>query len=808
MRYVDARDAVPTTSRVLHTLAPLDTAVALGDLWPLPARRAGLVRSATVYDLIPASDPDTYLADPAERSRYGVRLELLRSASQLHVLSRAVASDLTRLLGVVPDRIVLAGAAPSATFGPPADRGSATLRARSVVDGLTTPYVMYPTGHHPRKNNEALVTAWSLLPRQVTQVYRLLLVGAFPPATAHHLEHLAASLGIPGSVVVAGYVDDEALLRLYQGAELLCFPSLAEGYGLPVAEALACGVPVVASDRPPLDELVSRERRFDPESPRSIAEALLAALHPLGERDGRGERDGQHRDPLATGGMSVPVPTWHDVAARTAAAFDQLLGPFGTRPATRPPTRRSSNGGERARVAFVSPLPPAPTGVASYSYRLLEAVRDLGSVVVDAFADGPTPRQRSPRGIALFHARSLETVEQVRGGYDAVVYALGNSHHHLGALAVLRRRRGVVVAHDVRMTNLYVHEHGDPGLLPGGLQRAIRAMYGDKMPDEVGHDGSVSPTDLARYGLLMAREVVASSDLFLVSSHAAADLAAIDAGTSLAARVDVLPFALAAPRGGPDDAFVGARTPPPPSLPEPFASQWAAGPEVAGSRTVVAHLGIVDPAKEPDLLLEAFARARPSRPDLLLAYVGPVSDELALFLARRSAELGVEQHVVVTGGLDAAGYRAWLARTTVAVQLRRASNGEASATVGECLACGVATITTDRGWARELPDDVVVRVPPRVDATRLSGEIAALAGDGGRQAALGSAGRAYAERNGFDRTAAALVDALAGARGTRVVASRWSPGRELEKADGLGGAGPSARHPGTQLPPETGGDDT
>ncbi|MHB1599006.1 MAG: glycosyltransferase [Acidimicrobiales bacterium] len=778
MRYVDARDAVPATSRVLHTLAPLDTAVALGDLWPLPARRAGLVRSATVYDLIPESDPDTYLVDPAERSRYRVRLELLRSACQLHVLSRAVASDLTRLLGVVPDRIVLAGAAPPATFSPPADRGSARLRARSVVHGLTTPYVMYPTGHHPRKNNEALVAAWSLLPRQVTQGYRLLLVGALPPATAHHLEHLAASLGIPGSVVVAGYVDDDALLRLYQGAELLCFPSLAEGYGLPVAEALACGVPVIASDRPPLDELVSRERRFDPESPRSIAETLLAALHPQGDQDGhggrvgQGERVGQGRDPLATRAMSVLVPTWRDVATRTAAAFDELLGSLGAHTATRPPTRRSHDGRERARVAFVSPLPPAPTGVASYSYRLLEAVRDLGSVSVDAFADGPAPQQRSPRGIELFHARALETVEQVRGGYDAVVYALGNSHHHLGALAALRRRRGVVVAHDVRMTNLYVHEHGDPGLLPGGLQRAIRAMYGDKMPDEVGHDGSVSPADLARYGLLMAREVVASSDLFLVSSHAAADLAAIDAGTALAERVDVLPFALAAPRGGPGDAFVGARTPPPPSLPEPFASRWAAGPEVSGGRTVVAHLGIVDPAKEPDLLLEAFARARLPRPDLLLAYVGPVSDELALFLARRSAELEVEHHVVVTGGLDAVGYRAWLACTTVAVQLRRASNGEASATIGECLACGVATITTDRGWARELPDDVVVRVPPGVDAMQLAGEIAALAGDEQRRAALGSAGRAYAERNGFARTAAALIDALAGARGTYVPASR------------------------------------
>lgn len=746
LHYADAPDAIGERSRILHSLGPLDTAVGVRDLWPAAAHRAGLALTATVYDCIPALDPDAQLADRAERSRYRVRLELVRAARQLHVLSRAVGDDLRRLLGIAEDRIVVAGAAPSAWFVPPADRSAAAARARAKVPRLEASYVLYPTGNHPRKNNELLVRAWSLLPPAVGRSRQLVLAGDLPASTVHHLEQVAATLGVAGSVVAAGHVDDELLLELYQGAELVCFPSLAEGFGLPVAEALACGTPVVASDRPSLDELLPSSCRFDPEDPSSIASSIAAALAPSAG---------------SAGASSSPPPAppmrWTEVASRTTAAFDALLGtPLRAVPRAR-----------RARVAFVSPLPPSPTGVAAYSYRLLDALQATGEVEIDAFADGPTGQQEAPEGIAVHRARSLVAVELARGGYDAVVYTLGNSHHHLGALAMLRQRRGTVLSHDVRLTNLYRHESGDPGLLPGGLGRAIRAMYGNGLPAGLGDDGAISAADAARYGVLMAREAVAGSDRFLVSSQAAATLAMLDVGTDLAERLAVLPFAVGVPGAAHGAAFAEAGAPAPAGLPRPLEARWGRGASVAGERPIVAHFGIVDPVKDPELLLEAFALARDRLPGALLAYVGPIGDEPALRLARRAAELGVAGDLVLTGPLDPAPYRSWLEQVGVAVQLRRSSNGEASAAVGECLASGVATVVTDLGWASDLPDDAVVKVPAAIGARPLADVLTELGNDGPRRAALAASARAEAARRSFARTAQALLELLVPTRRDR-----------------------------------------
>lgn len=746
MRYADAADAVPRQARVLHSLSPVDPDVALTDLWPAAATGRGLVRSATAYDFIPALAPERELAEPAARARYRVRLELIRSVHQLHVLSRAVALDARKLLDPGPRDVVVVGAAPPAWCVAPADRDAARSRALERVAGLDRPYVLYPTGSHPRKNNERLVRAWSRLAPPVRDAFQLVLAGDVPRSTADHYAHLARAGGVEAQVVTTGFVDDDLLLTLYQGAHLVCFPSLAEGFGLPVAEALACGTPVVVSDLPPLDELAGPEHRFAPTDEDSIARAIETHLV---------------RGPASPSrGPSGAAPTWNDVATRTAAAFDALLSRTAavrTGPrATAGPGRPRSEGARRS-IAFVSPLPPAPTGVAAYSLRLVEELHAIGGVALDVFVDGPTAGQEAPPGVARYRARSLPTIELARGRYDAVVYALGNSHHHLGALAAMRRRRGTVVSHDVRLTNLYRHEHGDPGLEPGGLARAIRAMYGDALPDGLGRDGSVSDSELDRYGVLMSREAIERSDRFLVSSLAAARLASVDVGTVLSERVGVLPYAFEQP--GHVTGFVDERAEPPVGLPAAVLEWWGAGPDaVPADVTVVTHFGIVDPAKDPITLLEAFVLAAPRLAGAKLAFVGPIADAIAAELAARAAAAGLAASLVITGPLAPDAYRAWTRRATVAVQLRRSSNGEASAAVGECLASGVPTVVSDLGWARELPDAAVVRVPARVDAASLARVLSELARDLPRRRSLAAAGRAEAGARSFARTAAALLE--------------------------------------------------
>ena len=95
----------------------------------------------------------------------------------------------------------------------------------------------------------------------------------------------------------------------------------------------------------------------------------------------------------------------------------------------------------------MTPLPPAASGVADFSFRLLTALREHCDV--HAFADGcrhvdpELGPPRAPDGVEVLPVRYLVDNERARGGYDCVVYCLGNSEFHAGALAQLRRRSGV-----------------------------------------------------------------------------------------------------------------------------------------------------------------------------------------------------------------------------------------------------------------------------------------------------------------------------------------------------------------------------
>lgn len=776
VRYRDAPDAMPAGARAFHTFSLLDPAVSLAQCWPdvdgIPrdetagdAPPPGLARSVTVFDCIPAGDPRRLLADPIDRRRYLARFSLVRAADRLQVLSQAVADDLQRHAGVAAGRVAVVGAAADERFAPPASRLAARLCAAAAVPELERPYVLYPSGSHPRKNNEALILAWARLPQRLLEEMQLVITGEMPAPLRRHYHLLAERLGLRGRVLVPGDVDDEAYLLLIQGADLVCFPSLAEGFGLPVAEALSCGTPVIASNRPPFEELLPPGRRFDPTSPAAIAlgigQVLLA---------GRAADD----SPADTAPGPPPL-NWSEVGRRSLEAFGVLLDELPRRRAVEPggaavqPGGAAPRRGRRRRLAVVSPFPPAASGVATYTYRLVEELRNEGSSHIDLYADGPTQHQHGPEGLSTEPASTLITLEALGGRYDHIIYTIGNSHHHLGALDLLRRRPGVVLCHDVRLGNLYIAEHGDLPQSYRSLPRAVRRLYGPTIPEDVGRGTVFTPEQQRRFGLLLAREVIELSERYLVSSSAARELALSDVAGRFEERVAILPFALEAPAvpDPPDAPDAGAGAPRSSDSGDSSEAARATLPEIAalGGAALVAHFGIVDPAKQPSLLVEAFSRLRRppdegAAPAPRLAFVGPIADSLAEQLRAEAEELGMADALLLSGVVPPALFRAFVERATVAVQLRSQFNGEASAAVGQCLACGVPTVVSDLGWMSELPDAAVVKVPAQVPAASLAATLGDLLADAARREELSQAAREVARRQGFDVTARALLEVL------------------------------------------------
>jgi glycosyltransferase involved in cell wall biosynthesis len=449
--------AIPGACRIFHVIAPFELELPLSRIWPASLAGARLV--VTVHDLIPRVFPAHYHSDPGLRRRYLAREELLRAADRVLSVSEATRAAAIDQLGLPPAAVRVIGAGIAGGFRRPASAAEAFGRAEAAVGRLQPGFLLYVGGADYRKNLEGLLAGYAALDPALRRRHQLVIACRLSDGYRAQLAATATALGIGPRVLLTGYVDDATLIALYQSTELFVFPSRYEGYGLPVAEAMACGAPVVGSNTSATAELVDPAGAFDPDDPAAIARAITRAL-----------ADESTRRALAAA-SAAPPPTWAAAAARAAAVYEELL----SSPA---PAPRSS-----IRVGVVTPLPPQPTGVASYTARLLEALAGViaahaahagsghaapvstGSarpgpgpearmevdVFLDALEAGPAalvPAPRVPDGFALHPVETLERVEAARGGYDVMVYAIGNSEFHTGALAAARRRPGIVLAHD------------------------------------------------------------------------------------------------------------------------------------------------------------------------------------------------------------------------------------------------------------------------------------------------------------------------------------------------------------------------
>ena len=519
---------------LLHVTSPYEIGVPLHRILPGTARGGGVALVVTLYDLIPEVMPYPYLQDPGYRQLWRARHHLTRSSEAVLSLSEATRRDAIERLHLDPARVTVVGAGVSPRFAPPQSREAAARAAAEAVPGVREPFVLYIAGHDARKNLDTLLQAWAELPEALRARFQLVVTLGPHPLTQNHYRLVAGELGIGDSVFFPDLVPEAGLVALYQGAQLFVFPSLYEGYGLPVAEALACGAPVIAAATSSLVELVRPPALFDPTDAGAMAAIIALAL----------TDDSLRAELLGRSGR--PPHTWAGVARRTADAYDAVLARQAARRLHRrgEPTRAGTR--RRPRVALACPLPPQPSEAAHYGYRLAE---ELGRhAEVHAFADGPfrhwTDRRppQVPDGVEVHPVASLGRVEAIAGPFDAVVYCLGDSEFHTGALAALRHRPGVVLAHDVRLTELYrlgpLHH---PGAVPDGFFSALQGMYAGRIPEGLGSSGGLQPGEAERWGVTMTREVVALSERFLALSSSAAELARLDAAPADRDKVAVLP---------------------------------------------------------------------------------------------------------------------------------------------------------------------------------------------------------------------------------------------------------------------------
>ena len=237
-------------------------------------RRSPVPTVVTVHDLAVLHVPDTlslkvrwsllpFLGHSVERAGAVVAVSEAMARELAHAWPQAVARIVTIHNGVDPE------------FRPADAESIAATRARLAAPGG---YLLYAGTVEPRKNLDLLLEAWeTLASERGEQLPPLLLAGPYG-WKSRHLERRIAALA-PRGVRRLGRLERPELVAAIQAASLFVYPSFYEGFGLPAAEAMACGVAVVAADRSSLPEVVGDAGLLiDPEDPHALAAALARLL--------------------------------------------------------------------------------------------------------------------------------------------------------------------------------------------------------------------------------------------------------------------------------------------------------------------------------------------------------------------------------------------------------------------------------------------------------------------------------------------------------------------------------------------------
>lgn len=675
------------------------------------AFESGLRTAVTLYDLIPLIGRDQYLRNGPVRDWYMRKIESLKNAAGLLAISESAKREAVEHLRIPAERVGVVHPGVDTRFW--AARAAVDRDGLRSTFGLEKPFLMYTGGDDARKNVERLVEAFARLSPAVREKRQLVILTAHGTSSHRAIVERTRRLGLAErQVVLPGIVSDDDLRLLYQAAELFVFPSLHEGFGLPILEAMACGTPVIASNSSGMPEIVvRRDALFDPANPASIAAKIEEVLSTPALLQGLSENSA----------LQARRFSWQRSAEQAWRAFEAIV----LAPKASSPARRRS----KPKLAYFSPLPPVRSGISDYSAELLPALArhyEIDAIVDqdgvdDQWIAGNIPL-RKPSWFAE-HAHE----------FDRVVYNVGNSAFHEYMLEPATSRPGVVILHDVFISNLVRYLGGKLG--SSEWSRRLYAAHGisalRRFPTmaESESGAKIFPLNLP---------VVEHATGVIVHSAHAIDLVRSFLREDSGAAITRVPFAR---------RLGGAR--------DRSAARQGLG--IQADETLVCSFGRLAPVKLAHRLVEVWRRhGLADRPKLRLVFVGDLPQRSPYHQELRKA-IGEAERIQVTGHVEPPVYQAYLAACDLAVQLRTGSRGETSASAHDCLANGVPLIVNAHGSMAEMPDDVVFKIPDDFADAQLADALTTLIDSPERRPPLGKKGLDFSRAHHDPEEVAKLI---------------------------------------------------
>lgn len=622
----------------------------------------------TVYDLIPLVLYDQYLSPQSRdyQEEYVERLRPIVAADRILAISECTRKDVSKWLGIPETRIDVVYPGPKEQFRVIEDRRF--VKATQKRFGLTDDYVLCVGGYHYTKNLSAAMGSFSRMAEAHRKRSQLAIVCGLLPEEEQALTDIARQLAIDDRVVLTNHVTDSELLALYNGATALLYPSLYDGFGLPVLEAMRCGLPVITSSVASLPEVAGEAAILvDPHDVQEIAEALDAVLADE-------ELQAQMRE---KGLKQADKFSWERAVQETIAAYRKALEST--------PKASLAAPGTSLRLAYFSPVNPQRSGISDYSEQLLPHLADYADI--DIYVDGYMP---STEGIGdrfrIYDYRAFEEISEHRH-YHLVVYQMGNSAFHEYMYQTLLTHPGAVILHDFVLHGFQHHITFLRGEKDKYLAE-IEFCEGKQARERAEAQLAEGITDVFTYPL-NRRVVEASKGIIVHSDWAKSQLEEYN-GHPPVARIHHGVTIETVAKGLHD------------SLRTRLLLQR--------DLFLVGCFGRIAEAKRINTVLRAFTRFTRVMPHSLLLLVGELPPGLEESLACLIDDLGLRHRTRITGDVEWETFQDYMRVSDLFVNLRYPTAGETSGTLIRLLGMGKPGLVSNLAQNQEIPDDCCWKV--------------------------------------------------------------------------------------------------
>ena len=617
----------------------------------------------TFYDLIPLIFKKIYLNTwPGSIKReYWGRLKILDSIADFILpISDSTKNDLCRYLKINPAkmRTVYLGS----------KTGSDDCGKSQRFDPLPGKYILYVGGFDPRKNMEKSVLAFKRLVEKYHYAdLNYFIICNCDESAKEKFYNFVQKTGLSGKVQLTGYVSDPELDNYYKNAELLFFPSQYEGFGLPVVDAMASGLPVAVSNRSSLPEIAGDAGLiFDPDNIEDMAEQIHKILSNPDLKTSLGMR-GLHRSQQFT---------WKI----TAEKYLQIVESRSPSPIMQNITGTVEVRKSRLKIAYFSPLHPQVSGISQYSKELLLELRKYA--VIDLFMDtGIFPADSEIKNNFRCFEHTQFDASMKTENYDGILYHIGNNPLHGYIYDTSLRYPGILVLHDYVIHPFLKHVTFNQGKVLPYLKEIFNIEPHQKRIKFLQQLLTRGRDSINVFEYPLNDRVIKASKFVIVHSQYVRNL------LKDYPRVYVIPHGRYAVNYTETDILENKRL-----------------LRLGSENLIISVFGFLNWNKRIDVVIRVFKRLQKKVPSIRLLLVGELSGDLKDLIKPKIGSIDI------TGYVPDDLYSKYMSVSDIVINLRFPTMGETSGTLLDAMGFGKPVIVSNIGSYREIPDSCCWKV--------------------------------------------------------------------------------------------------